>query len=85
MVVAATQTGVKAFVKQHGTVSVQGTSRKRNEDRCDLQAWTTDGTVTPMHLSSAQHVQQHHVALQVDDEASQGEPIAYAGVFDGHG
>ncbi|KAL3161417.1 hypothetical protein ABBQ32_010307 [Trebouxia sp. C0010 RCD-2024] len=58
VVVAATQTGVKSLVKDHGAVSVQGTSRKRNEDRFDLQ---------------------------VDGEADQGQPVAYAGVFDGHG
>lgn len=38
VVVAATQTGLKSLVKNHGAVSVQGTSRKRNEDRYDLQA-----------------------------------------------
>lgn len=38
VVIAAAQTGVKSLVKKHGSVSVQGTSRKRNEDRVDLQA-----------------------------------------------
>lgn len=37
VIVAATQTGVKSLVKDHGAISVQGTSRKRNEDRFDLQ------------------------------------------------
>ena len=41
VVLAATQTGVKALVKDHGAVSVQGTSRKRNEDRFDLQVLDT--------------------------------------------
>ena len=39
-IVAAAQAGVKIPVKKHGAVSVQGISRKRNEDRFDLQACT---------------------------------------------
>eukprot|EP00891_Asterochloris_glomerata_P008745 jgi/Astpho2/8745/fgenesh1_pm.00128_%23_11_t len=43
---------------QHGAISLQGTSRSRNEDRYDVA---------------------------VIEEADEGQPFAYVGVFDGHG
>ena len=86
--VAAAQASTRLPVKKHGAVSVQGTSRKRNEDRFDLQACTRTLAAVLERISTYSTSTiwfDCQSFLQVDDEADAGQPAAYVGVFDGHG
>ncbi len=80
-------------VRTSGSCTVQGTSRKRNEDRLVVN-------VHPVPLYCRWHavrigaharktlrrIQSLLCTAQVSDEVTEvGEPFGYAGVFDGHG
>ena len=77
---AATQTALR--VKQAGSACVQGTSRKRNEDRFTISV--SNLLVVKTCVYECTVLTRFH--LQVSEEETEvGEPHAYAGVFDGHG